>query len=79
MSVYVLSSLQFLDLQKKLDFKLKVIGGDISTIPGLSDAIEVCANSIFGLHCSLWKLFMIFSISINAHDVLKAANVYFCM
>ncbi|KAJ0091343.1 hypothetical protein Patl1_13915 [Pistacia atlantica] len=26
--------------KKKLDFKLKVIGGDISTIPGLSDAIE---------------------------------------
>ncbi|XP_022893406.1 synaptotagmin-5-like isoform X1 [Olea europaea var. sylvestris] len=25
---------------KKLDFKLKVIGGDISTIPGLYDAIE---------------------------------------
>ncbi|KAK6151710.1 hypothetical protein DH2020_014345 [Rehmannia glutinosa] len=25
---------------KKLDFTLKVIGGDISTIPGLSDAIE---------------------------------------
>lgn len=28
-------------LQKKLDFTLKVIGGDISAIPGLSDAIEV--------------------------------------
>ncbi|CAA2963637.1 synaptotagmin-5-like [Olea europaea subsp. europaea] len=26
--------------KKKLDFKLKVVGGDISTIPGLSDAIE---------------------------------------
>uniref|UniRef100_A0A7N0TZC8 Uncharacterized protein n=1 Tax=Kalanchoe fedtschenkoi TaxID=63787 RepID=A0A7N0TZC8_KALFE len=26
--------------KKKLDFKLKVIGGDISNIPGLSDAIE---------------------------------------
>lgn len=26
--------------KKKLDFTLKVIGGDISTIPGLSDAIE---------------------------------------
>ncbi|CAA3000686.1 synaptotagmin-5-like [Olea europaea subsp. europaea] len=26
--------------KKKLDFKLKVIGGDISTIPGLYDAIE---------------------------------------
>ena len=34
------------DLQKKLDFTLKVIGGDISTIPGLSDAIDVCLNSI---------------------------------
>ncbi|MBA0795922.1 hypothetical protein Gohar_006745 [Gossypium harknessii] len=28
--------------KKKLDFTLKVIGGDISTIPGLADAIEVC-------------------------------------
>ncbi|KAG6421158.1 hypothetical protein SASPL_117707 [Salvia splendens] len=26
--------------KKKLDFTLKVVGGDISTIPGLSDAIE---------------------------------------
>ncbi|KAL7239658.1 hypothetical protein ACSBR2_005533 [Camellia fascicularis] len=26
--------------KKKMDFKLKVIGGDIKTIPGLSDAIE---------------------------------------
>ncbi|PPS14034.1 hypothetical protein GOBAR_AA06547 [Gossypium barbadense] len=29
-----------LPVQKKLDFTLKVIGGDISTIPGLADAIE---------------------------------------
>ncbi|XP_047951616.1 synaptotagmin-5-like isoform X2 [Salvia hispanica] len=29
-----------LPVQKKLDFTLKVVGGDISTIPGLSDAIE---------------------------------------
>jgi hypothetical protein len=28
-------------LQKDLDFTLKVIGGDISAIPGLYDAIEV--------------------------------------
>ncbi|KAK9130599.1 hypothetical protein Sjap_011086 [Stephania japonica] len=27
--------------KKKLDFTLKVVGGDISTIPGLSDAIDV--------------------------------------
>ncbi|XP_050126136.1 synaptotagmin-5-like [Malus sylvestris] len=26
--------------KKKLDFKLKVVGGDISTLPGISDAIE---------------------------------------
>ncbi|XP_048332516.2 synaptotagmin-5 isoform X2 [Ziziphus jujuba] len=26
--------------KKKLDFKLKVVGGDISSIPGISDAIE---------------------------------------
>lgn len=28
-------------MQTNLDFKLKVIGGDISSIPGISDAIEV--------------------------------------
>ncbi|KAM1478607.1 hypothetical protein ACFX2I_026008 [Malus domestica] len=27
--------------KKKLDFKLKVVGGDISALPGISDAIEV--------------------------------------
>ena len=27
--------------QKNLDFKLKIVGGDISSIPGVSDAIEV--------------------------------------
>jgi len=27
--------------QKALDFTLKVIGGDISTLPGVSEAIEV--------------------------------------
>jgi Ca2+-dependent lipid-binding protein len=27
--------------KKKLDFTLKVVGGDISAIPGLSEAIEV--------------------------------------
>jgi len=31
----------FFVLQKKMDFKLKVIGGDIKAVPGLSDAIEV--------------------------------------
>lgn len=28
-------------LQTKLDFTLKVVGGEISSIPGISDAIEV--------------------------------------
>lgn len=28
-------------LQKKLDFTLKIVGGDVSAIPGVSDAIEV--------------------------------------
>lgn len=28
-------------LQKKLDFTLKVVGGDLSSIPGVSDALEV--------------------------------------
>lgn len=41
----MLTYLSLLYLQKKLDFTLKVIGGDISTIPGLSDAIEVRLNS----------------------------------
>nr|GMC58598.1 synaptotagmin-5-like [Ipomoea batatas] len=27
--------------KKKLDFTLKVIGGDLTAIPGISDAIEV--------------------------------------
>jgi Ca2+-dependent lipid-binding protein len=27
--------------KKKLDFRLKVIGGEISAIPGISDALEV--------------------------------------
>lgn len=33
--------LVFFMIQRNLDFTLKVIGGDISAIPGLSDAIEV--------------------------------------
>lgn len=43
-------------LQKKMDFTLKVIGGDIKAIPGLSDAIEVCQTSTvgFSLFFSLW-------------------------
>lgn len=32
-------------MQKDLDFTLKVVGGDISSIPGLSDAIEVWQQS----------------------------------
>lgn len=31
----------FSGLQKKLDFTLKVVGGDMTAIPGISDAIEV--------------------------------------
>lgn len=34
----------FSALQKKLDFTLKVIGGDMTAIPGISDAIEVWEN-----------------------------------
>lgn len=34
-------------LQKKLDFTLKVVGGDISAIPGLSEAIEVWPTIYF--------------------------------
>lgn len=29
------------NVQKELNFTLKVVGGDVSSIPGLSDAIEV--------------------------------------
>lgn len=36
-----------------MDFTLKVIGGDIKAIPGLSDAIEVCQTSTVGLPLSL--------------------------
>jgi len=31
--------------QKDLDFTLKVIGGDLSALPGVSDAIEVRSKS----------------------------------
>ena len=31
----------FVFLQKKMDFTLKVVGGDISAIPGVADALEV--------------------------------------
>ncbi|PHT45355.1 Synaptotagmin-4 [Capsicum baccatum] len=41
---------------KKLDFTLKVIGGDMTAIPGLSDAIEVCANFTT---CNLFLSFVI--------------------
>jgi len=33
--------------QKKLDFRLKVIGGEISALPGISDALEVWQNIKF--------------------------------
>lgn len=45
MLIYLIILKNF-NLQKKLDFTLKVIGGDISTIPGLYDAIEVWTTSI---------------------------------
>lgn len=32
--------------QKGLDFTLKVIGGELTSIPGISDALEVCKNKI---------------------------------
>lgn len=32
---------QLVTLQKKMNFTLKVVGGDISAIPGLASAIEV--------------------------------------
>lgn len=32
-------------LQKKLDFTLKIVGGEISSVPGISDAIEVRRES----------------------------------
>jgi hypothetical protein len=35
-------------LQKKMDFTLKIVGGEISTLPGISDAIEVCTNLCSG-------------------------------
>lgn len=37
----VLKAISIFCFQKKLDFKLKVIGGDLSSLPGVSDAIEV--------------------------------------
>jgi len=36
--------------QKDLDFTLKVIGGDLSALPGVSDAIEVPSKShVYGI------------------------------
>jgi len=32
----------FKPLVEELDFRLKVIGGEISSVPGISDALEVC-------------------------------------
>jgi len=43
--IYLIISENF-KFQKKLDFTLKVIGGDISAIPGLYDAIEVWTTPI---------------------------------
>lgn len=40
--------------QQKLDFTLKVVGGDISSIPGVSDAIEVCAF-FYCFFLFIWK------------------------
>lgn len=40
--IYCLSiDLIFLWMQKDLDFTLKVVGGDMSMVPGLSDSIDV--------------------------------------
>lgn len=58
----VSSFISFLPLkssQKKLDFRLKVIGGEISAIPGISDALEVW-QYIFVLMAESWGF--IFSI-----------------
>lgn len=37
----------FIYLQKDLNFTLKVIGGDLSSIPGISEAIEVRTVTIY--------------------------------
>jgi len=37
--------------QKDLDFTLKVIGGDLSALPGISDAIEVQSISCLWYFC----------------------------
>lgn len=42
-------------LQKNLDFKLKVIGGDLTGLPGISDAIEVWEISI-SMECQVLKI-----------------------
>lgn len=62
----------FSNMQKKLDFTLKVIGGNVSSIPGLSDAIEVqlkfpsnlliCLLSFNLLTCPLLCYYLCFSL-----------------
>ncbi|KAK8660919.1 hypothetical protein V6N13_051825 [Hibiscus sabdariffa] len=44
--------------KKKLDFTLKVIGGDISTVPGLADAIERLKFDIYSDICNLMPSFV---------------------
>lgn len=49
-------------MQTNLDFKLKVIGGDISTIPGISDAIEVL--NFDSIVCTAYKKNTLFYLNI---------------
>lgn len=66
---WILPTFIFFDLQKDLDFKLKVIGGDISTIPGLYGTIEVCTNST-----SLFNKFIL-AFSVGLHVVLCLSSI----
>lgn len=66
-------------LQKDLDFTLKVIGGDISTIPGLSGAIEVCANSTSPLNifsCILYALTCVYICLLSTSLTVRLLTEY---
>lgn len=54
-------------LQKKLDFTLKVVGGDISNIPGLADAIEVCICSFITMYLG-FSFAHVFNIRHSCHN-----------
>ena len=63
------------NMQKKMDFTLKVIGGDIAAIPGLSDAIEVWTTLIVHYWCRILCAVMHSSI-VSSQNNKREIEVY---